>query len=198
MSRTFAYARVSTAGQTVENQLKEIEAAGFDIVPHRVITETVSGSVAMRDRPQFARLLDRIEPGDAIVVTKLDRLGRDAIDVAETVRSLADIPVRVHCLALHGTDLTSSTGALTMSVLNAVAQFERDLLSERTQAGIQRARSQGKRIGRPPVVSEAKEREILAALSKGRSVASIAREHEISRATVAKVRDRANENSPLG
>ena len=110
MSRTFAYARVSTAGQTIENQLQEIEAAGFDIVPHRVITETVSGSVAMRDRPQFARLMHRIEPGDAIVVTKLDRLGCDAIDVTETITTLAAIPVRIHCLALLGTDLASSMG----------------------------------------------------------------------------------------
>ncbi len=198
MTRSFAYARVSTTGQSVENQLREIEAAGFSIAPHRIITETISGSVAARERPQFARLLDRIEPGDALVVTKLDRLGRDAIDVAETIKALAAIPVRVHCLALQGTDLTSSTGSFTMSILNAVAQFERDLLIERTQAGIARARSQGKRIGRPPAVTPKSEAEIIEALDAGASVASIARTHGISRATVAKVRDRAKNNSTMG
>ncbi len=198
MTRTFAYARVSTIGQTVENQLGEIEAAGFSIAPHRIITETISGSVTARERPQFARLLDRIEPGDAIVVTKLDRLGRDAIDVAGTIKALSRIPVQVHCLALPGVDLTSSTGSLTMQVLNAVAQFERDLLIERTHAGIARARSQGKKIGRPPALSPDDAQKITAALATGASVASLARVYGVSRATVAKLRDRAKENSPLG
>ena len=66
MSRTFAYARVSTSGQTVENQLVEIEAAGFTIAPRRIVTETISGSVAAQERPQFVRLLDRLEPGDVL------------------------------------------------------------------------------------------------------------------------------------
>ena len=125
MSRAFAYLRVSTPGQTTDNQLQEIRAAGFAIEPRRVVTETVSGSLATVRRPGFARLLDRLEPGDVLVVTKLDRLGRDAMDVGSTVARLADLGVRVHCLALGGVDLTSSTGKLTMGVINAVAEFER-------------------------------------------------------------------------
>ena len=85
-----------------------------------------------------------------------------------------------------------------MQVLNAVAQFERDLLIERTQAGIARARSQGKKIGRPPAVSPQAEQKIVAALMAGTSVASLARIYKISRGTVAKLRDHANDNSPLG
>src|SRR4051794_37961797 len=81
MSRAFAYVRVSTAGQTTDNQLGEIAAASFTIEPHRVVAETVSGSVATAQRSGVARLLDRLEPGDVLVVTKLDRLGRDAMDV---------------------------------------------------------------------------------------------------------------------
>src|SRR3954466_6563457 len=118
MSRTFAYLRVSTPGQTTDNQLGEIAAAGFAIEPRRVVTETVSGSVATAQRRGFARLLDRLEPGDVLVVTKLDRLGRDAPDVGSTVARLAGIGVRVHCLALGGVDLASSTGKLTMGVIN--------------------------------------------------------------------------------
>ncbi len=83
-----------------------------------------------------------------------------------------------------------------MQVLNTVAQFERDLLIERTHAGIARARSQGKKIGRPPALSPEDAQKIAAALATGASVASLARTHGISRATVAKVRDRAQNNSP--
>ena len=88
--------------------------------------------------------MDRLESGDVLIVTKLDRLGRDAIDVSSTVRTLAEMGVRVHCLALGGVDLTSSAGTMTMNMLNAVAQFERDLLIERTQSGLKRAKSEGR------------------------------------------------------
>jgi putative DNA-invertase from lambdoid prophage Rac len=135
MPRTFAYVRVSTTGQTTENQIQEIEAAGFHVEPRRILTETVSDSTAVAQRRGFSRLLDKMETGDILIVTKLDRLGRDAIDVSTTVRNLAEMGVRVYCLALGGADLTSSAGTMTMNVLNAVAQFERDLLIERTQSG---------------------------------------------------------------
>lgn len=150
MSRTFAYCRVSTADQTVNNQIHEIAAAGFAIQNHRTVTETISGSVPMSERPGFQKLIDRIEPGDVLVVTKLDRLGRNAVDVRLTVELLSEIGVRVHCLALGGVDLTSPAGKMTMSVINAMAEFERDLLVERTQSGLKRAKLEGKILGRPP------------------------------------------------
>jgi putative DNA-invertase from lambdoid prophage Rac len=75
MSRTFVYARVSTADQTTDNQVREVEAAGFKVDPKRVIAETISGSTAAMQRPGFARLVDRLETGDVLIVTKLDRLG---------------------------------------------------------------------------------------------------------------------------
>ena len=133
--RHFAYLRVSTPEQTTENQVQEITASGFRVEPHRIVTETVSGSVAIGQRPEFARLADRLEPGDVLVVTKLDRLGRNAMDVAATVAGLDKAGIKVHCMALGGVDLTSAAGKLTMYVINAVAEFERDLLIERTQAG---------------------------------------------------------------
>ena len=95
------------------------------------MAETISGSVATSQRQAFSKLVDWLEPGDVLVVTKLDRLGRNAIDVGSTVAKLAGIGVRVHCLALGGVDLASSTGKLTMNVINAIAEFERDLLIER-------------------------------------------------------------------
>lgn len=149
MSRTFAYCRVSTTDQTTDNQMLEIAAAGFTVEPQRIITETVSGSTAAIERSAFAVLLHKLEAGDVLIVTKLDRLGRNAMDVRQTVERLTDMGVRVHCLALGGVDLTSAAGKMTMSVIVAVAEFERDLLIERTNAGLQRAKAAGKALGRP-------------------------------------------------
>ncbi|MFP3710301.1 recombinase family protein, partial [Paraburkholderia sp. SIMBA_009] len=81
MSRTFAYARVSTSDQTTANKLREIEAAGFSVDKRRVVSESISGSVSADQRPGFAQLLVKMEEGDVLIVTKLDRLGRNAMDV---------------------------------------------------------------------------------------------------------------------
>jgi putative DNA-invertase from lambdoid prophage Rac len=186
--RTFVYARVSTASQTTENQLQEIAAAGFHVEPHRIITETISGSTAMARRPGFSKLLDRLEAGDVLIVTRLDRLGRDALDVSLTVKKLTELGVRVHCLALGGVDLTSSAGAMTMHVLNAVAQFERDLLIERTQAGLSRAKAEGKKLGRPAVLNAQQQQAVRDGLAAGQSVASLARQLGASRQTVMRAR----------
>lgn len=147
--RTFAYCRVSTTNQTTANQVLEITSSGFTVEPQRVIEEQVSGSVPTAERKGFLKLLERMESGDVLVVTKLDRLGRNAMDVRSTVESLEARGIRVHCLALGGVDLTSPAGKMTMAVLGAVAEFERDLLVERTQAGLERARAEGKTLGRP-------------------------------------------------
>ncbi len=144
MSRLFAYVRVSTNGQTTDNQIGEIRDAGFEVQIRRVVSETVSGSLAAKEREGFRKLLDRMEEGDILVVTKMDRLGRNAMDVRATVELLAEMGVKVHCLALGGVDLTSSTGRMTMSVINAVAEFERDLLIERTMPGSCGPRNRGR------------------------------------------------------
>ena len=154
MARAFAYCRVSTGDQTTDNQVREIEAAGFAVEPKRIVTETVSGSLPAMERKGFAKLLDRMETGDVLIVTKLDRLGRNAMDVRATAERLAGEGIRVHCLALGGVDLTSPAGKMTMGVIAAVAEFERDLLIERTQSGLSRAKAAGKarsNHGRPRV-----------------------------------------------
>lgn len=188
MSRTFAYARVSTTDQTAANQIREIELAGFAIDKRRVVTESISGSVSANQRPGFAKLLDRMEDGDVLIVTKLDRLGRNAMDVRATVEELAQRGIRVHCLALGGADLTSPAGRMTMAVLNAVAEFERDLLIERTNAGIARAKAEGKAMGRPSALSEPQRAEVLAQIKDGVSVAALAKKYRTSRQTIMRVR----------
>lgn len=189
MSRTFAYARVSTIEQTPENQLQEIEAAGFKVELHRIVAETVSGSVAIARRKGFSRLLDKMERNDVLIATKLDRLGRDAIDVSTTVAKLEKLGIRVHCLALGGVDLTSSAGKLTMGVINAVAQFERDLLIERTQSGLARAKAQGKLLGRPAALTVDQQAQVRARIEQGETVSAIARDMGTSRQTIMRARD---------
>ncbi|MCO8590312.1 recombinase family protein [Burkholderia multivorans] len=196
MTRIFAYCRVSTADQTTDNQVQEIEAAGFAVTKQRVICETVSGSVPALERKGFAKLVDRLEDGDVLIVTKLDRLGRNAMDVRSTVERLASIGVRVHCLALGGVDLTSPAGRMTMQVINAVAEFERDLLIERTQAGLRRAKAEGKTFGRPSALSEAQRAAVIDQLNAGVSVAQIAREMKTSRQTIMRVRESMSSTQP--
>ena len=191
MSRVFAYCRVSTVDQTTENQIREIEAAGFAIQPQRAVAETISGSLQASARPAFAKLLERLEPGDVLVVTKLDRLGRNAIDVRQTVEQLAGRGVRVHCLALGGVDLTAPAGKMTMQVVAAVAEFERDLLVERTQAGLARAKGEGKKLGRPARLSEKQRKEVARRLQAGETVSGLAREFDVHRATIIRVRKAA-------
>ena len=189
MTRVFAYCRVSTSGQTTDNQIQEIAAAGFNVLQTRAIAETISGSIAACERPGFKKLMEKLEAGDVLVVTKLDRLGRNAMDVRQTVEALADLGVKVHCMALGGVDLTSPAGKMTMAVISAVAEFERDLLIERTQAGLARAKNEGKVLGRPRALSDAQEAEALQRLDDGEAVAAVARALKTSRATVMRVRD---------
>lgn len=189
MSRVFAYCRVSTVDQTTENQAQEIAAAGFTVSPQRTIMETVSGSVEAAAREGFGKLLNKLEAGDILVVTKLDRLGRNAMDVRCTVEALTGMGVKVHCLALGSLDLTCAAGKMTMGVINAVAEFERDLLIERTQSGLARARAEGKVLGRPHSLDATKTDTVRARLGAGEAVAAIARDLGTSRQTVMRIRD---------
>ncbi len=191
MARTFAYCRVSTSDQTVENQVQEIAAAGFKVEPKRVVTETVSGSVVAMERKGFARLVDRLEAGDVLIVTKLDRLGRNAMDVRATVERLAAGGIRVHCLALGGVDLTSPAGKMTMSVIGAVAEFERDLLIERTQAGLKRAKAEGKVLGRPSSLGPEQLADVRASRAEGVSLGVLAKKYGVSRAAIQRAEKRS-------
>lgn len=191
MARTFLYCRVSTSDQSTDNQIREVESAGFTVEPRRIVVETVSGSVPAMERKGFAKLLDRMETGDVLLVTKLDRLGRNAMDLRSTVDRLAGDGIRVHCLALGGVDLTSPAGRMTMQVIAAVAEFERDLLIERTQAGLSRAKAQGKALGRPQSLTAAQQKEILAARRGGASLGVLATKYGVSRAAIQRVEKRA-------
>lgn len=189
MARVFAYARVSTVDQLTENQWEQIKQAGYSIEERRYIEEKVSGSVPASQRSGFQKLLDRLEAGDTLVVTKLDRIGRDSIDVQQTVRFFVERGIRLVVLQLGNLDLTSPAGELMVKVLAAIADFERDLIIERTQAGQARARAAGKHMGRPSKTTEKDREEIRRRLTEGESVSSVARAFGISRGTVITIRD---------
>ncbi|PKG76236.1 resolvase [Shewanella sp. GutCb] len=148
--RIFSYCRVSTTEQTTQNQILAIRQKGYEVNDARTISETVSGSVEAMKREKFKMLINhQMERGDMLVVLKLDRLGRDNIDVQNTINLLTDKGIKVVCLDLPVADLSSAEGKLMLQMFSAFAEFERNRIRERTKEGLERAKAQGKKLGRP-------------------------------------------------
>lgn len=147
--RTFAYCRVSTIEQDTATQIHHIRNAGYVVESNRVIEERISGSVAAAARPGFQKLLDRMEPGDTLVVLKMDRLGRDAVDVQKTVTALLQAGIIVVSLDLPSANLASAEGKLMMQVMMAFSEFERNRIKERTTEALAQKKAAGVKLGRP-------------------------------------------------
>ena len=182
---TFAYSRVSTKEQTTENQRLKIGRAGYQA--DFWFEESVSGKVSAMQRPQFKALLQQIRNGETLVVTKLDRLGRDAQDVLATVKALESRKIQVIVLQLGKLDLASAAGKLMLTMLAAVAEMERDLLVERTQAGLARAKAEGKALGRPSKTTPAQRSSIIQRYAQGESVSALSRAFNVSRASILSI-----------
>ena len=131
--------------------------------------------------------LSRITGPKRLLVTKLDRLGSDAIDVQATVRHLAALKCAVKVLQLGDLDLTSTSGKLVMATLAAAAEMERDMLFERTHAGLAGARAQGRQLGRPFSTTPSVRAATAAMMDAGASVSAAARQHGVGRQTEARV-----------
>jgi DNA invertase Pin-like site-specific DNA recombinase len=140
------YARVSTAEQCLDGQSDRLIAAGCE----KIFTDTASGSRS--DRPQFLAMMEFAREGDVLVVLKFDRIGRSLKHLLETVTKLDERGVKIESLT-EGLDTSTPGGKLVMSIFGAIAQFERDLIIERTQIGLSAARSRGKVGGRPSRLS---------------------------------------------
>ncbi len=187
--KNFGYGRVSTGQQTAANQRLELQQAGYPIDDvFWFADEGISGKVPAEQRPAFKTMLSQIRQGETLIVSKLDRLGRDSIDVLQTIRTLSDRGIKVIVLQLGNADLTAPAGKLLLSMLAAVAEMERDLLIERTQAGLARAKSEGKTLGRPSKTTPEQRTEIRRRLSCGESVSALARDYGVSRANIIGVR----------
>lgn len=151
---TFAYLRVSTKDQTTEQQLAQIQGAGHQIEKDRVYVEQgVSGKVPALQREQFSKLNERMDSGDSLVVTKLDRLGRDMLDVIATIRDLTERGVSVVIFGLGTLDNTPQS-KLTLAMLAAISEYERDLISERTKAKLAKLKADGVKLGRPVKIAD--------------------------------------------
>lgn len=184
-NRTYFYCRVSTTEQTTENQVQAFRNKGYEVDSSFVIEETVSGSVCAMERSGFKALIEhKLMKGDTLVVLKLDRLGRDNIDVQQTIEMLLEMGVKVHCLDLPTKDLTTAEGKLMLRMFTAFAEFERDRIRERTIEGQARAKAQGKVIGRP---AKATPKKVAQLRSQGLSIAKTAEALNISESTVKRL-----------
>ena len=181
----YGYARVSTAGQcmngnSLEDQTKALEQYGCQ----KIITEAFTGKTM--DRPQFQKLYRRLKPGDTLVVCKLDRFARTAIESVQTVRELFERGVRVHILNM-GLIENTLTGNLILTVMLAFAEYERGMIVERTQTGKQAARQNPAFLdGRPPKYQKGQISHALELLDSGKSYREVEGMTGISKSTLAR------------
>lgn len=140
----YGYARVSTESQGNDPQILALRQEGISAIT----TEVVSGAVPARSRPELSALLCRLTPGDSLVVARLDRLGRDTVDVLELLRALDKQGIRVRILNV-GAETGTANGRMFLTILMAIAEFERELIRERTLAGLAAARASREKVRTP-------------------------------------------------
>ncbi|MDO5729760.1 MAG: recombinase family protein [Actinomycetaceae bacterium] len=174
----YGYARVSTKGQSLAPQRVALRQAGVE----HLVEEKLSG--VADSRPQLARLLDTLAPGDTLVVYRLDRLGRSLPHLVSTVEDLANRGVSFRSLH-ENVDTSSANGRLMLGFFALLAQFERDLISERTKAGMVAAAAQGRAPGRPRALVGEKLDVARSLRDRGYSYAAIARSLGVAKSTVA-------------
>lgn len=180
------YARVSTVEQHVALQLDALHAAGVEQV---FVDEGVSGSLS--SRPELDRCLSMLRSGDTLVVWRLDRLARSLKNLLELVESLSSKGIHLRSLT-EAIDTSSASGRLVLSVFGALAEFERSLIIERTQAGLAAARARGARIGRPSAMSSGQIEQARTLVSAGHRVSEVAESLGVGRSTLYRVLGQAS------
>jgi DNA invertase Pin-like site-specific DNA recombinase len=175
------YARVSTQGQDLTGQLEGLKHAGAETI----FREKVSGVRA--DRPQLAKLMAKLMPGDIVVVTKLDRLGRSTRELLELIEHIGKAGAAFRSLGDPLWDTSSSQGRLLSTLLAAIADFERDLIRERTGEGRKRAMAAGTKFGRPRKLSDYQRQEAIKRRSDGETLAAISKSYGVSIAMISRL-----------
>src|SRR5215212_6037227 len=171
---TYGYARVSTDGQTLDAQVAQLKAAGAE----KVFREKVSGARA--DRPELARLMRALSPGDVVLVTRLDRLARSTRDLLNILAAIADKEAGFRSLGDAWADTTTPHGLLLLTVLGGLAEFERALILIRTSEGRARAKARGVKLGRKPKLTPHQKREAIARRERGdETLAEIGRSYNV-------------------
>jgi DNA invertase Pin-like site-specific DNA recombinase len=176
------YARVSTREQCLNGQLAELKAAGCD----KVYSEKASG--ARGDRAELRKVIDRLQPGDVLVVTRLDRLARSTRDLLNVLEAVKQVGAGFRSLKDAWADTTTPHGQLMLTILGGLAEFERTLIRSRTGEGRERAKARGVRFGRPKKLSVHQRREAIERINAGEAVAEVARTFGVDRATVYRLR----------
>jgi DNA invertase Pin-like site-specific DNA recombinase len=177
----YGYARVSTDGQTLDAQVTQLKEYGAE----KIFKEKVSGARA--DRPELARLLRKLSPGDRILVTRLDRLARSTRDLLNILAAIADKDAGFRSLGDAWADTTTPHGRLMLTVLGGLAEFERELIRVRTGEGRERAKARGVRLGRKPKLTSHQRREALARRDAGEALAEIARSYDVHHSTISRL-----------
>ena len=177
----YGYARVSTNGQDLGSQEAELMAAGCA----KVFKEKVSGAKA--DRAELAKLMHRLEPGDVLVVTRLDRLARSTRDLLNVLATIGEREAGFRSLKDAWADTTTPHGRLMLTVLGGLAEFERELIRARTGEGRKRAKARGVRFGRPAALTPHQREEALKRLGNGEAQADAARSFNVSQATISRL-----------
>jgi DNA invertase Pin-like site-specific DNA recombinase len=177
----YGYARVSTDGQSVDAQVKQLRAAGAE----KVFRETASGARA--DRAQLRRAIDQLAKGDVLMVTRLDRLARSTRDLLNTLAQIADKGAGFRSLADAWADTTTPHGRLMLTVLGGLAEFERELIRARTGEGRERAKARGVHMGRPPKLTKHQKKEALKRRDAGEPTREIARMFNVSHSTISRL-----------
>ena len=175
------YARVSTEGQNLSGQLAALKAAGATTI----YREKVSGVRA--NRPQLAKLMAGLGTGDVVVVTKLDRLGRSTRELLDLIDRISKAGASFRSLGDPLFDTSSSQGRLLMAVLAAIAEFERDLIRERTGEGRVRAMAAGVKFGRKPKLSDFQRQEAIKRRAAGETLASIAKSYAVDISMISRL-----------
>jgi DNA invertase Pin-like site-specific DNA recombinase len=178
----FGYARVSTDGQKLDAQVKELKVAGAK----RLFQEKASGAAA--DRRQLRRAINEIESGDVLIVTRLDRLARSTRDLLNILANLTDKGAGFRSLRDTWADTTTPHGRLMLTVLGGLAEFERELIRSRTSEGRARAVARGVRLGRKPKLSPHQRQEAMARRNRGEAVSEIARSYGVSHSTISRLK----------
>jgi DNA invertase Pin-like site-specific DNA recombinase len=185
----YGYARVSTRDQTLASQDAQLHAAGCA----KVYAEKISG--AKTDRPELAKLIKRLEPGDVLVVTRLDRLARSTRDLLNIIDEISKAGAGFKSLADAWADTTTPHGKLMLTVLGGLAEFERSLILARTSDGRSRAMARGVKFGRPPSLTAHQRQEALARLAAGETQTDIARSFNVSHVTIGRLQPRPFDSS---
>jgi DNA invertase Pin-like site-specific DNA recombinase len=172
------YARVSTLDQNLDLQLRALKKAGCQ----KIFREKASG--ASRLRPEFQRMLDQIRPGDIIVVWKLDRLARSTRDLLNTMETIGEAGAKFQSLSEPWANTTTHVGKMIMTIFAGIAEFERDLIRERTGAGRESARKHGVQFGRPRKLNPDQRKLAGQLLAAGKAVRDVARTFEVHEATI--------------